>query len=479
MSVQPVFQAGEKRIQTAYLAVGRKRILRLLLLGGIFLLLLVLAGGVDALAAPLAKWLRVTQSVSQSPQVISESPSLVVQEGQVVVVWSEGVTGDTCSNDRLGPIRLRVASEPSGWGGIQEISGSYIAQILVSASPAVAADDVISDVLHIVWVSGHCQTNAPPANMSQVRYITYTISSGAWGTPQIIADQSDADFSSPTLAVVNGAPHVIWQRTSRPDPYTVKREIFYSRLSGGSWSAPVKISGDDEAIEPTLTASQNYLHVAWIWEEKEVTTTYYHVRYSRMDLTQGIWEAPRYVFQDSENPCHNPSLVTVGQDVYLVWDWLHNSDNKLFYLVLNRSTNEGTSWVWGGDVKWTVPDLATYYKSSGVGYQENLQPILSLMPAGKPQLTWQHERDDGVYEILYSQMITPSTSAWTPPTWSPPVTFTLGSRDAVNGHVAVAQDGSLHVIFQGQVGDTYWDIFYTSDEEYEQVFLPLIMKQAQ
>jgi hypothetical protein len=127
------------------------------------------------------------------------------------------------------------------------------------------------------------------------------------------------------------------------------------------------------------------------------------------------------------------------------------------------------------------PNLQDYASTASLDeeHTRRLQPSISLNGAGWPAVAWHVDRSGGSgtdYAIYYSYGTTGTVSsvAWISPTvLSRGQATTLGSAQVGIGDV----DGQECRDAAYMDEQTSWEVYYTSDAEYTQVFMPLVLRE--
>lgn len=174
------------------------------------------------------------------------SPSVAVAPGgQVFYAWQESRAGD------LGDIFAAPlgAPPPSGRRAVRVDDTGVTA--VEQAAPSLAAD--AAGALHAVWedLRGGAQR--------RLFYASSANGGGAWGANTLLTGALPAlnHISPHLIAGTGGALYLIWDGGS---------DIYFSRRSGGSWSAPAPINAPraiDRDLPRLALDAQGRLFAAW------------------------------------------------------------------------------------------------------------------------------------------------------------------------------------------------------------------------
>lgn len=170
--------------------------------------------------------------------------------------------------------------------------------------------------------------------------------------------------------------HVVWY-----DAFIGNYLIYYKRSTdgGNSWRQDTNlILTNYEATKPCISASGNYLHVAWV--DRRIGNDEIYYKYSS---NGGINWGPDMRLTDNVYNSQQPSVDANGQNVIVVWSDNRDVSYKLFYKL---STDAGLTW--GPDTKLTN------------------SPGASLNPAVKIEgsnvyVVWDDARNGANTEIYY------------------------------------------------------------------------------
>lgn len=266
--------------------------------------------------------------------------------------------------------------------------------------------------------------------------------------------------SQPRVAVDSrGVVHAVWTAEVVNDNFA---SVFYAnKLPGGSWSAPVKLSGDVLAGSPDITVDgANNLHVAW-----SGFRAYYTVKPS-----DGDWSAPAYV---SDSYMDNLRIMAdrwgsvhlIGQDlggiVYAVrskgqWSPLSliAAGGSYPSLVVDHHGTVHALWAWyDGFERWMVnysskPKDGLWSPVMRASSGDAWMPDLAVDAVGTLHGVWGTLGPTATVEYRNKPLGA---------NWSVPLTVALGSQPRV-----VARHGQVGVVYFNapSIEDSY-EIFYT------------------
>jgi hypothetical protein len=451
-------------------------------------------GTAPSLAAPgpaaAGTWLRITTNLSGSSTLLSAYPDVAVSQdgGYVAVVWQEQHAGDT--DVKAGHIYARCVQEGSDrwWSAKDSVPGSY--QLfggggrIRGQTPAVALH---GNEVHVVWSGGY------NSEYNTIYYQTGTIGADnavTWLSgigAQTVASVAGGELTNPDVAVdANGDPHVVWQQEEAG-----AKQIYYSTLSGGSWQDNLEqvsngTGADNRAPTIDIWHADTTAHVAWVAREDVggglMAGRVYHAASSD-------WNSPHSVFgtSDSDEEAQQPSIATWDDGkvfwIGVAWDvWEdNNADDEVnsadsWRLYYGYSKDGGSTWT---DDDGPVGPRYPHYLG-GDEYVQSLRPSLIYYDL-TPHLALA-ETDGGFSDPMatyHYELVGSSWDAEIMP-WDSSKSGERGAASMVIGDYG--GEAHWHYVYQavvGTVGDqNRWDVFYTSNAQYNSVILPLVMKKA-
>lgn len=458
-------------------------------------------------AAPLASsgWFRIRHNISQSGDRTSALPRIALgkdggNDRYIVVVWSDSYNTGTGA---VGPghIYLRWVDEQVGaWSYKVQIDGIATASAdHWAAEPALAVNGTTA---HIAWAEF-----AAPSSYSLL-YQTCTLNSATHrcdlGSPEQIAAGSES-MGRPDIALDNsGRPHVVWQQGEGEN----QRAYYKYRVAANNWQSEFPDSllsegdVDGKNDHPSLAANSDGAIVATWSVNFSLDTPQQGDRkdYISSRRKAPSWAAANRLFSkdlpvEPEAISANPSVASDGNTVYIVWD-KHTYGQDKFRLYYKKSTDGGVNWTpSGSDGKYWEPDGHEYDSSEvtpvEIDYKANLQPAAFVDGDDDLHAVW-HRRlivgggDEPItydqWDVMYWSTDLPKVTGVS---GTQPITVATMSADGgVLGDNNVAADVAvgyyngewhLHVVamlFNG----TNWDVYYLSNNRYNSVCLPIIMK---
>jgi hypothetical protein len=242
---------------------------------------------------------------------------------------------------------------------------------------------------------------------------------GQWSERTIVYQGSDdvANIRAGMAADPFGGIHLMWYREDD--------SIMYSRWDGSGWTAPVDIlisPNNDRTYRAAFAIDQaGRLHAVWGGSE---ALYYSHSRYDQAQSAAN-WSTPTVI----GSPSSAYSIVAGGNSLRLVYSAF---GEEVYY---SSSPDGGATWGPAVQVSESLYGEATnepriFYDQNGILHVVwNSIPL----PDGYPPAG-----------VFYAQSVDDGA------TWSPPVQ--LGGLDMGQPNVAVAGDGTVHVVWNGRVG---------------------------
>jgi len=245
---------------------------------------------------------------------------------------------------------------------------------------------------HVAWYEDDGTNN-------EIRVSKLNAAGTAWtqvgGGASPINQDTSRDAFDPSLASIGGVPYVAWTEFDGTN-----NEIRVSKLDGGVWTqvvggaSPINQDPSGSAEAPSLASIGGVPYVAW----SELDGTSFEIRVSKLD--GGVWtqleagESP--INQDSNRAARTPSLGAVGGVPYVAW-----------------SESDGTN----SEVRVSKFDAGAWTQVEGGASpinqdpaKDGLNPSLASI-AGVPHVAWS-EFDASNSEIRVSKLNEAGT-AWT------------------------------------------------------------------
>ncbi|MCW2978480.1 MAG: hypothetical protein JWO14_207 [Solirubrobacterales bacterium] len=245
---------------------------------------------------------------------------------------------------------------------------------------------------------------------------------GSWQAPVELSG-SGHDASEPQVAVdSDGDAVAVWKRREGAD-YTVEAA---SRPAGGNWQAPVDISTiGQNASGPQVAVDPGGDAVA-VWELYDGTD---HIVQAATSPAGGSWQAPVDLSTIGQNASEPQVAVDPGGDAVAVWK---GSDSTNFIVQASTSPAGGS---------WQAPvDLSAATRNA-------LEPQVAVDPGGDAVAVW--ERYDGADYIVQA-----ATSA-AGGSWQTPVDLSAATQNALEPQVAVDPAGDAVAVWERYDGADY------------------------
>jgi hypothetical protein len=245
---------------------------------------------------------------------------------------------------------------------------------------------------------------------------------GSWQAPVELSG-SGYDASEPQVAVDSGGDAVaVWKRREGAD-YTVEAA---SRPAGGNWQAPVDISAiGQNASGPQVAVDPGGDAVA-VWELYDGTN---HIVQAATSPAGGSWQAPVDLSTIGQNASEPQVAVDPGGDAVAVWK---GSDSTNF-IVGAASRPAGGSW--------QAP-----VELSAAGH-DAIEPQVAVDPGGDAVAVW--ELYDGTNHIVQAAT-SPAGSSW-----QAQVDLSTTGGSAFEPQVAVDQGGDALAVWERYDGTNH------------------------
>ena len=248
----------------------------------------------------------------------SEDPTIVVDPGGMLhAVWSGGPSGQIYYSRAF----IRDATTGAGWSAprlVAEQPGS-------GSSPQLMLD--LLGRIHLVF--------AAPLNEGRGVYYTNSTDQGlTWAPLQLVFDAADAGWQrvGETRFAIDSADrlHVLWTRTTLPDP-SLPLLLYYARSEDGvTWSGPTQVT-DGPADHPRLLATGvDQVHRTWVTHALNKLELWH-----QLSVDGGVnWSDSQRVLDTTTGLAPSVALVSGGNDeVFLTGiERTAASSPGLFYL---------------------------------------------------------------------------------------------------------------------------------------------------
>lgn len=278
---------------------------------------------------------------------------------------------------------------------------------------------------------------------------------------------------SPRLIVAGATRYLVWQSETGTDD-----EIYFSKYSGGAWSAPTNVSNNSGAsANPQMTTdTAGNLHLVW-QDNTASNLDIYHATYNGTS-----WSAAENVSNDSYRSV-NPSIAvdSTGKP-YVVWQSETADDTEIYFskkngswsTASNVSNNTGSSshpqikadstnkmhLVWADTSSGNSRII--YRRYSGGAWSsstpissdssDSVFPKIGIDPSNNPVAVWQTE-NDGKLDIYLASSTAGGNS------WASPEKVSSAALAAKHTDIAIAGNGDIHLVWEdhraGSQGLTY------------------------
>ncbi len=363
-----------------------------------------------------------------------KAPNLAVDAaGNVYVVWEmydEDLSawqvyyainaGGTWSD----PVRLSTQSD---YDQCEQETDFWTCQIELDSAGAV----------HVVWY-GYDETGY------DYRIWYSTNAGGTWSDPLCLSTQSVYYQEYPAMKLdPSGNVHVVWEGYDVGEVYW---HIWYADNTGGTWSDPVVIDGDDMSYpyySNLAVDSTGAVHAIWHSELNSNCDIGYATN------AGGTWSSPVIISGDYyHSGNHIPSIaVDPADNPHVVWEGYEVALDK--YRIFYTTPTSGV---------WADPLLLSTGLVNG-----DWDPQIAISPDGAPNVVWNgYDESNTYYQAYYatnSALYTPEVAG----DWCAPVN--LSYRDGYDSYdpmIAVDIDGNPHVAWD-DYDDTYDQIIYRAD----------------
>lgn len=248
-----------------------------------------------------------------------------------------------------------------------------------------------------------------------------------WMLPREVSQSGDDASRGPQLAVDGGGQlHLLWMddTTGQANPYYIRSDD-----GGSSWSIREVITNSARTSSQGSLAvgADGTAHSSW-WEKITGAPPEYGLLYAGRSAAGWIVHETVVI---TESDIQEPSIADAGDSVHVVWSNKLSGHFDLFY---SRKTESGGTWA--------DPVFVTDTASS------SLHARMVADGDGNLHVVWQENTDPN--EIMYIS----GTVGIDHTTWSDPVTLSEKlAPNATSPHLAVAEDGTVHVVFGVDVED--------------------------
>ncbi len=425
-------------------------------------------------AIPSAKFLHVHTNLSMTPDRMSAYPDLAVSpDGEwVAVAWVDGY--DAAAGYR-GHVYLRAASESGGWGNrIAVYTGTSSACAYLRASVAITGTTA-----YVAYVTFENSCGNP--NTTRLRYRTCSLTNGTCGNAEVITSTTTPGYQITwaDLALdANGNPHVVWTLYYNT---TEAGQIFYGNRVGGNWGTREAVDTEGKNNYPAIAWADGFAHVVW---EKESA---YDIVYRRRTAA-GVWGDAFTIYNDTSGNYapHWPDVAAGAQGLFVVWDACYDMINQQcdntaaeHAVLYRRSNDNGANWPPSplyrevGTDAWA--NVTQSYAPTGMETLLHLRPSLTLNRDGWPAVAWHAGYGGSTYALYYSDAVSGTSDSVQ---WITPTRLVAGQLGApAVGVINARGEGRQYLHFaymQGSGAD--WDVYYNSNETYNTLYLPLVMR---
>jgi len=225
---------------------------------------------------------RISTLAGMDDYNVQKSPAVAVDSNDHVhVVWAGQDTTYNAAD------QIWYNMNDGGWAGPVIISTFAGMDTNTQRLPSIDIDS--SDYVHVVWGGA---ANAP---YSVQDAIWYNVDSGGWVGPVCISDQvgaNDHGQTDPCISVdLNDDLHVVW--TGLADLYPANYQIWYQKKDGGGWAGTIRLStaagmsGYGQTRASVGSDWNDNIHVVWSGTDAPGENDIWYTKYSG-----GAWSAP-------------------------------------------------------------------------------------------------------------------------------------------------------------------------------------------
>ncbi len=284
-------------------------------------------------------------------------------------------------------------------------------------------------------------TNDVVARNGQIVYSTFDEAFQTWSPPVAISSAGDHAHKSSIGADGVGNVHATWQQKTMS---TDKYQIWYSKFNGASWSAPVKISGQDadNCEEANIVVdSRDYVYIAYNNDTAGPGNEWIFARRSTDGgTTWGAFDTVSASGNITISTTVARPAMSAGSNGRIAAIWHEASPFNSARREIFANLYDGNSWL-GAEM---ISDSTT------VGRIENWYPTIAF-GEGDSVVAIYHTNEGGSnYRYMFSQRRT-----WAGP-WHLPPTGIVDSNN-VTDYLAVSAsgdpDGRIHVVYRAPVPD--------------------------
>ncbi|MGJ8642903.1 MAG: SdrD B-like domain-containing protein [Luteolibacter sp.] len=277
---------------------------------------------------------------------------------------------------------------------------------------------------------------------------------GAWGSLENITNEFGGQDSQGPEAVAfdsTGVAHVVFQGKDA-DGGDGKKNFYYTKNTGGTWSTPVRVSTDnnDVPIDPANgilpsigIASDGTVYVSY--PEKGSGDSKANIYVAK--ITTGGTVTRTKVTTDSDDSEYSSIAVDGSGNIHVVFSEKKSGDSKL-NVYYRRSTNGGTSF--------SATELFTDDDENG------LAPKISVSSSGYVGVTYLHKGDGDSKKNIY--VVRGTTGAWQPP---------LALSDDTEGQdaqlvsdVFVTDSNVVHAVWSDRGTGSNVNVWYTNSDSW-------------
>jgi hypothetical protein len=376
--------------------------------GALFVLLVVGMLSAAVSGASAAGWQPPTNAAVGDYGGVPEVA--VDAQGKAVAVWKRHISGIEWS--------VVASTRPLGgqWSAPVDISRTATSMTdRTLLAPEVAVDPQGNAVA--IWIG----RDDPPGNDEVPRSLWASSRpvGGQWSEPVKIA-AIGGDLNRDVVIDASGTATVVWTQYNEEETGTIVRTS--SRPLGGSWSAPVDLSGVSSGRSAVAVNPDGDLTAVWIKDE---------VLQSKGRPAGGEWSAQATDLSSDAGSAGDPAVV-IDQDgdATAVWSYSENGD-----LVAQAAHSSGPDGTWSAPVQ--LWDEATGQVALAVDPQRNVTAIWnSFGPGGN---------------------VMRSSSSAAGGAWSTPVALSAADGGdvptaATNSRIVADQQGNLTAIWKAAVG---------------------------
>jgi|GEM_PF-1161423 len=312
-------------------------------------------------------WINPIQITSSGN--LSGNPDIAVDEwGNIHIVWYQGGVGD------YEIYYVKSSNYGQSWTPEKIISVDDTDR---SESPSIAVSGLN---IHVIWIDSRNSSESIPPN-EEIYYSRSIDGGITWddGLGNIGQDRrmTYAPYTSSRREIyaIGNTVHFIWG-DGRDGP--TRYDIYYKRSldNGATWDDGLNNIDVDRRLtnltsnhgDASMYVDETKLHVVWM---DEAIPSVYNLYYVNSTDGGGNWSTPKLICNSGTSS--NPTISAANGYVHIAWlDWRSGIANEIYY---RNSTDEGDNW--GTEVRLTydgasitTPKIASTYDFTHIVWRD-------------------------------------------------------------------------------------------------------------